>query len=322
MNLDRMGQVIEISLPIFALIFLGMWLRKKKVLTSDQLGGINWILFNLSLPALLLRAIAPQDFSSLYQPAIIVGSLLPVSLCIIFFLCLSVPLGIHRPLKGPFVAGAVWANASYMGFPLALSAFGEKGLVYAAIANSFAMPSFIISGVLLYSFAGRKGVSFSWRELLKTVFNPVINAVILGLLISWVISIYGHPSEGIMVGVNLADRILEPLGQLGLPMALIAVGASLNFGAIDGKWGPLLLSIFGKLMITPLLGWLIVKYGFPECDREALGVAVLILGTPCAVASFVVSRKMNVEPEFVSAQMVLSTVLSVFSIPIWLYFLV
>ena len=322
MSIERVAQVIEISLTIFALIFIGVWLRKKKVLTPEQLGGINWILFNLSLPALLLRSIAPQDFSSLYQPAIIVGSLIPIVMSVVVFLGLSPLVRVRRPLKGPFVAGVFWANATYIGFPLAFNAFGETGLVNAAIVNAFVMPAFVTCGVLLYTFVGNEGESFSLRNLLKSIFNPIINSVVLGLLISWGVSTFGAPSGWSLRAVLQVDRVLEPLGQLGLPMALIAVGASLDFHSIRGKWMPLFLSVFGKLVLTPLACFLLIRWVFPNCEREALGVAVLIMATPCSVASFVVSRKMGVEPEFVSAQMVTSTMLSVISLPVWLYILV
>lgn len=322
MSLEKVGQVAEISLPIFALIFLGIWLRRRKILTEDHLGGINWILFNLSLPALLLKAIASQEFGRLYQPAIIVGCLSVIVLGMILYMVVATLIGVRRPLLGPFTVGVFWANASYIGFPLALNAFGEVGLIYAAIANTFVMPAYVSSGIIFYTFAGRRGGEFSLRSLLKSIFNPIINAVILGLMISLAVSYLGKPSGWLEVSAIQVGRVLAPLGEMGLPLALIAVGASLSFGSIKGKWFPLMLSVLGKLMVAPLICYIVIRTFFPESEKEALGVAVLISATPCAIASWVVSRKMNVEPEFVSAQMVISTTLSVFSIPFWLYVLV
>jgi len=321
MSLDRMGLVMEISVPIFALILLGAWLRKRKILSEEHLGGINWILFNLSLPALLLRAIAPQDFSSLFNPAIIVGALLPIAIIAGAYFLLAKLSGINRPLLGPFVAGTFWANSSYMGFPLAHSAFGEVGLVNAAMVNAFVMPAYLSGGIILYSLAGKKGGHFSWATLLKSIFNPVINSVILGLMLSAMVGLYGPIPIWMNTAAHQVDRILAPLGQMGLPLALLCVGASLRFEAIHGKWGPLCLSIVGKLVLIPTICYLIFQWGFPEVKKDALGVAVLITATPCSVASWIISRKMDVEPDFVSAQMVLSTMLSVVSLPLWLYVL-
>ena len=50
-----------------------------------------------------------------------------------------------------------------------------------------------------------------------------------------------------------------------------------------------------------------------------MGVVVILAATPNAVASYVVSCQMGVEEGFVSSALVVSTALSVVTLPIWLY---
>ena len=74
-----------------------------------------------------------------------------------------------------------------------------------------------------------------------------------------------------------------------------------------------------KLIVHPLLTLLLILALCPNASATALGVAVILAGTPSAVAMYVISCQMGVERGFVSSMLVLSTALSVITIPIWVY---
>jgi predicted permease len=59
----------------------------------------------------------------------------------------------------------------------------------------------------------------------------------------------------------------------------------------------------------------------PDAEVATRGICVLLTGTPNAVASYVISREIGVEEGFVAAMLVVSTALSVITIPVWLYIL-
>lgn len=74
-----------------------------------------------------------------------------------------------------------------------------------------------------------------------------------------------------------------------------------------------------KLIVFPLITLLFIRWLNPAASRDAMGVAVILSGTPSAVAMYVISGQLGVERGFVSSLLVLSTALSVFTLPVWVY---
>ena len=74
--------------------------------------------------------------------------------------------------------------------------------------------------------------------------------------------------------------------------------------------------------VITLIAFLIFRYGFPATPAHVQGVVVLITGMPTAIVAYVVSRQIGVEDGFVGAIVVISTVISTITIPIWVYLVI
>ena len=109
------------------------------------------------------------------------------------------------------------------------------------------------------------------------------------------------------------------IGAMGLPLALLSIGASLKWEQTKSHLGALSWSVGCKLLVHPLLSLLLIRWLCPGASPVALGTAEILSGTPSAVAMYVISCQMGVERAFVSSMLVLSTALSVVTIPIWVY---
>ena len=160
----------------------------------------------------------------------------------------------------------LWANVSFLGFPLASNAFGPAGLTYAAILNAQAMPAFITLGIILLHVVlspraiktekVREKVSGEstgiaqmtaqrprqaqalGKHPLTVITNPVIVAVALGIVISAlrttgvVCRVTTAPAIAPLVATSVS--ILETLAQMGPPLALPAVGSALHLDSLRG----------------------------------------------------------------------------------------
>ena len=93
----------------------------------------------------------------------------------------------------------------------------------------------------------------------------------------------------------------------------------MNLRAITDKFFALSMVIAGKLLLLPGLTLLLSWYFFPDVSEEVLGVGVLMAAMPNAVASYVIAKQAGVEEGFVSSMLVLSTAISIITIPFWLY---
>lgn len=327
MTLDwsRLQDVLIICIPVFAIIALGKILERRGVLNDDHRNFANWLTYNFALPALIFRGVAQQRLADLINIPLVVGPLCGILVVTVIFILLARVLKLRGSLAAAFVFGTFWANVSYMGFPLATNAYGSQGMSLAAVYNGFVMPVFLILAFSLIAVYGG-GTHGSFVDKIKrAVINPIVLAALLGILTALAAELFRDDQGGlIMPGVihaslAITDSFLKLIGGMGLPLALLAVGSSMHFAQIRQRIGILTLVLTGKLILLPLLVLVAIKLFFPDTDPTATAVAVILSATPNAVASFVVSRQIGVEEGFVSSMLVISTALSVVTLPAWLY---
>lgn len=325
MDWARLQDVLVVSVPVFAIIAMGKILERRGTLNEDHRNFANWLTFNFALPALIVAGVAKQRFLELFNIPLLLGPICGILAIAGGFMLLARFLKLRGTLAAAFVFGTFWANVSYMGFPLAANAFGDKGTSFAAVYNGFVMPFFVILAFSLIAlYGGDSGGSFT-DKMKRAFINPIVLAAVLGIIAALAGELFrnrdGHlelPGAAHAV-LELIDSFLSLVGSMGLPLALLAVGGSMHLAQIRKRIGLLILVLIGKLILLPLIVLLIIKVFFPEIDPVARGVAVILSATPNAVASFVVSRQIGVEEGFVSSMLVISTALSVITIPVWLY---
>ena len=317
--LNTLVTVLTVCAPLFAMVLFGVLLKRTGALTDDAHRFVTGLVYNFSLPVLVFTGICKADFASLLNPAVVVSTLGGTVVLVVF--CLAGALLLPSAMRGPAVTVSYLGNLSYMGFPLAKNAFGDDGLVYAGIINAFTMPVFVVAGVLILSM-GRRGTASVWTQMKVGLLNPVVLAAFAGLLTSLLVHETGigtavTDQPGIRALVSIAGAILNPIAIVGLPLSLIAVGASLRFSHVQRHLGILGLSGFLKLAAAPLVTLVLCRLLFPGAARAAVGTSVLLMACPVSVALYVMSKQFEAEPEFVAAALATTTAVSCITIPLW-----
>ncbi|MDT8390229.1 MAG: AEC family transporter [Lentisphaeria bacterium] len=326
---SRFIQVLEICLPVFAVIGLGKILQWQRVIGTDQRHFINRLVYNFSLPALIFCGVAGQRLDHLFNVSLLVGALLPIAVVATLFIALSKIFNYTKGYAAAFIFGSFWANVSYMGFPLARNSFGEAGYAAASVYNAFAMPVFVILGFSVIGwFCGKEKGHGVGSILKKALINPIVSAAFLGVCAAGIASLLRQPDDtlalptGLPLFIQLAKKTLMMIGTMGLPLALLSVGAALQLKHTRGNALPLVMVCTGKLVLVPLFSFLTFRFLLPatgaDVDPAIMGTTVLLSATPNAVASYVVACDIGVEEGFVSTMLVLTTSLSIIAIPLWL----
>jgi predicted permease len=117
-----------LSLPIFAVIGVGWAATRTRLVSQGALDALNAFSFRFALPALLLRLIAGQPLRQSFNPEFYAGYL--ASGAIIFVLVLGTSrLVASRDLStaGAHATTATVSNLGFLGPPLMLAFFGERG---------------------------------------------------------------------------------------------------------------------------------------------------------------------------------------------------
>ena len=293
--------VFSALLPVLLMILLGAGLRRIGFLSAECFEGLNRLAFWVGLPCMLFIEIAGTKVSG--------GDALRISAVImatsLLMLLPAFALGRMFRMKSPamraFNQGVFRGNLVYVGLPVVLFALPPDSEVRATVVLALAptIPFFNILSVLLLlrPDAGTRGRW--WLGMLGGMArNPLILACLLGM-------------AALALDVQLPTalhRAVDGIGKLGLPSALLALGASLTWERLRGQGAPAFAAALLKVGLMPLIGFFIAR----ACglDGALLTVCLLYLTTPTAVASYVMADQMGADADLAAGIIVVGTVLA------------
>jgi len=278
--------------PVFLLIAAGFVFAHWKRI---NLASVTEIIVYLGTPSLVFSSLAskplyPADLVILASGLIATYAGVGVLIQLYFL--------IFRFHSRGFALPTLFMNAGNMGIPLALFGFGQAGLQRATLL--FVISTFLQYSLGIYILQGRG----NWREIFRL---PLIYATLSGLAFN-------------MLQIKLPELLLQPmvmLGQATIPIMLISLGyrlrqvESLQWGhALGGA----LVRIFGGFAVANLAVYLIGAQGV---NRQVL---LLYGALPAAVINFILTEKYRQDPGLAASIVVISTFVSVVTIPIvfWL----
>lgn len=307
-----MTRFLLLTAPIFALVALGWVTLRMQPRTADALESLSWFSFRFALPALIFELIAHQRIERSFNPFFSAGYLLAGAASFALVLVASRMLGRQRlVVAAAHATAATVSNLGFLGPPLMLAFFGERGAGPLAMAVVAEVMVLLSVGCLIMGTsrgcARRKAAS----EVLRgAILNPLLASIALGT---------GFAAAGVEIPQPL-DRFLTFLGAAAAPTALFALGGALALQPIDRSTVFAATGITAaKLVVYPALVWLVLG-GLLRLAPFWVQSGVLIASLPSAGSNFLVANRYQADPERISAAIVLSTVASVGIVPIaaWL----
>lgn len=316
-----MTNILSIISPLLIIALLGYLIAKRQWLNDSQLSGLSKVTFTIFIPAFLFYRMATADLASVLTPLPIAAFYLPVLLC--FALGFALNFLLHPEYKQDRGASAVFALASsysnniIVGLPLLLLVVGDSALpiIFLIVTFHSAMLFALTSAIAASQNTGLKGNSakqgISWLNFAKqTLTNPLVFGILSGLLVN---------ALGIGIPALLA-RPLEMLGQPAITLALIALGASIAKYDIRGERRFITLASTIKLLILPLLVYLMAKYVL-ALEPLIVQVLVILSACPTGVNAYLIAQQHQVHRKAVASSVVVSTMGAVFTLPLWLLWL-
>lgn len=307
-----MASVLNIILPVFALILSGFACRRLGLLGPNAATEINRMVVWLCLPALLFEAMATVVWEQIWQP----GFIATYGLSTIGLFCLTLVWRLRRSgnLADASVLGlsASYANAGYMGIPLCLLVFGEAGMEPALIACLIVVCFlFSISVVCIeVSLQNEKNLFKAVGKVgLALARNPIVVAPILGAL--WTTTAQPLPTA--------LHQLLKMLSAATGPCALVSLGLFLahrHKGKKERGMGLVLI----KLIAHPLITWVLAFYVFrlPLMWAQA---ALLLSALPTGTGPFMLAEFYRRDGSLVSSTILISTLGSLITLSACLYFI-
>jgi malonate transporter len=291
--------VVQTIIPIFLLILLGVAMRRWFGLREDFWPQLDRQIYYVFFPALL--------FNTLSQFKIDLGAATPMLLVATLYIFSGIALGyfakylFHAPSR---VFSATFQSSfrfnSYVGLAIAGGLHGHDGLAAIGLLMGFMVPVANVASVLMLA---RHSESHWLKEILL---NPLIIATAGGIAFS----LADIPLP------TLLNATLGLLSQASLPMGLIAVGAGLRIQGLHSHPGTLWYGVGVKLLVLPAIAWgLALAFGL---GGVYFHIAVLMAALPVSTVAYVLAKRMGGDGDTIAAQVMLSTLLSALTLPLWL----
>ncbi len=287
--------------PVFALILLGLGLRRSGFPGDDFWPAAERLTYFLLFPALLLHRLALARLDQ-YAVGPVLGVIVGMLLAMSALLYLLRPwLRVNGPAFTSVYQGVIRFN-SYVGLAVVLAVLPPAGGVVAALVMAIMIPLINVLCVLVLSMhaGGTATLGGVTRGLMR---NPLILACLAGIALS-------------LSGVGLpwgTAALLEVLARAALPLGLLAVGAGLHLEGLR-RPGLLVAASALKLLGLPLLAALLCAL----LGAGALETAVLIsfAALPGASTAYILARQMGGDAPLIAAIVTVETALALVTLPL------
>jgi predicted permease len=303
--------ILQTIVPIFLIVLLGWAVRARGFISPEFFGPANRLVYYLAIPAMIFRSISNASIGENFHGNALFLTL--AALVISFGIAwITTRLWKMSPiLAGTFVQCSGHGNLGYIGLAVAYYFLGDAGLVKTSLIAGFLMILQNLLSVIslqYHAFKAHAGpVDKGGKGPVASIFgNPVIISAMAGIMAS----IFQLPIP------KIAQRVLDILSGMALPMALLLIGGSLSLEVVRKYFKPTMGVVFFKLVMLPLVAMFLFR-SFGVSDDEYLP-GLILLASPTATVTFVMSREMRGNPEFAVANISAGTLISAMTFGIWL----
>jgi malate permease and related proteins len=309
--------ILNQILILGVIAFIGVIATKAKVITETLKEGIASLVFNITLPLLILSSFISLDISfELLRNGLLVIIASFISLVFLFFsgYLSSRFQKLERDKAGIHILHTAFGNIVFLGFPLMNALFpGGEALFYATLFYLSSTTVLWTVGVNFLNYSSAPGTIQKLRNLL----NPNTVAFAIGIIF-------------MLSGIRLPEFMEIPLGGLGDTtsyLSMLYIGSMLaqtNIRRVLRGRQAYILSV-NKMIISPVL--LIVMFRLIldllsiNMDPVAFTVVILQAGTPCMTVIVVLARKFNADDRHAMENVVISTIMSLITLPL-LYWMI
>ena len=300
---------LNATIPVFLLMVLGMIFRRLHWIDDVFASKMNKFVFTVSLPVLLFEDLATVDFFQMWDTVFVLFCFGATAAGIM--IAAAVSLCFRKDVRGEFIQAAYRSSAALLGIAFIQNIYGSASIAPLMIIGS--VPLYNITAVLVLTLfkPGQRGMDK--KVIVKTLKGIAANPIIIGIAVGLIWSLLRMPFP------QIAAKTVESIGATATPMGLIAMGASFDFKRAIGHVRPAVTAAMIKLVgLCAVFLPAAAAFGF----RDEKIVAILImLGSATTVSSYVMAKNMGHEGTLSSSVVMLTTLLSAFTVTMWLYVL-
>ncbi len=303
---------INVTIPIFLVMVLGYFLRRRGMLNENFVNVANKFNFDVTLPFMVFRDIAAVDIRSVFDLKYVLFCAIASSVCFWVVWGLAKLFIKDKSLIGAFVQASFRSSAAVMGLAFISNLYGPSAMGPLMIIG--AVPLYNIYSVLVLTFEAEDDRTGRDTGKLKEACvnilkNPIIISIVLGLIVS-------------LCKLNfpvLVDNTIDNVAKMATPLALITLGAGFEGKEALAKMKPTLWAAFIKLIgQAAIFIPIAIALGF---TGEKLIAIMVMLAAPATPSCYIMAKNMKNDGVLTASIIVTTTLLAAFTLTGWIFIL-
>lgn len=295
--------VFQTMLKLFLLLVLGFVLFKCHIFDEYTNKKISALIVNVASPMLIISSIAGVEGSNKSIVFLMIGAGI---LMYIGFIILGKIINRIFPFPKKdwpvYECMVVFANTGFMGYPVLLDVFGQEAVFYASLIH-MAFNFFVYTYAIMCL---TKGDDSEFKLNFKQLLTP-------GIILSFVgIFIY-------LFDIQLSSVLMDTInsvGSLTAPLSMMMIGSSLAVYPIKDSFTDWRSYVFAfvRLMIVPFVTMIMCR--LLHIDAYYANITIITNAMPVGSMVLMLATQYNANVKIVTRNIVVSTLLSVITIPI------
>lgn len=295
--------VFQTMLKLFLLLILGFVLFKCHIFDEYTNKKISALIVNVASPMLIISSIAGVEGSNKSIVFLMIGAGI---LMYIGFIILGKIINRIFPFPKKdwpvYECMVVFANTGFMGYPVLLDVFGQEAVFYASLIH-MAFNFFVYTYAIMCL---TKGDDSEFYKNFKQLLTPGIILIFVGIFIY-------------LFDIQLPSVLMDTInsvGSLTAPLSMMMIGSSLAVYPIKDSFTDWRSYVFAfvRLMIVPFVTMIMCR--LLHIDAYYANITIITNAMPVGSMVLMLATQYNANVKIVTRNIVVSTLLSVITIPI------
>ncbi len=306
-----MAALLSVVLPVFMVMAAGYACVRLNYFSDGVIDGVTKYTQNFAIPCLLFKAAMTLDFGAVFDPRLLASFY--AGNTITFILGILGARAIFRRRPGEAVAigfGALFSNSVILGIPIVERAYGGAALTATLAIVAIHAPFCYTLGITTMEISRADGRSM--MGTLRAVLNAMRkNALLVGLALGFAVNF-----SGLRLPVVMLDG-LDMIVRSALPVALFSLGGILTRYHMRASLGAAGMIATLSLIVHPIITYMLAAEVFELSDMVVKGAVITAAMAP-GVNTYVFATLYGRAQDVAATTVLLATLISVFSVSVWL----
>lgn len=294
-------KMLNLQFMLFALMMVGVIANKVHIITSQNRKAFSDLLINIVLPCNIVNSfLSKVEISDSFFRNCVLMLLLSSGIQIFAtFISKLLFARFEKKKKNIMSYGLICSNSSFIGLPIAETLYGSIGVMYTSMYQIPTRFTMWTAGLSLFTSVDKKD---AFKKLAK---HPCIIAIFVGFFL-------------MLLPVSLPSFLQNTIASISrctIVLSMLVIGAILVETDIRTIFTKEVLYYTAiRLLLFPLFIFAVLQPF--HLDPLLISICVIMSGMPAGSTTSVLADKYNCDPAFASRIIFVSTLFSIFTIPI------